>query len=166
MLNFVMSQGQWTPRVSLASGSNFFTQYANHKVPPYVWIWITVSVGIVVTITATLVQEGKGDMTWCVIATFCGGGVLLINSLIHFACVNTLMVVKGICIVRGLRYSTMGITMIFLAATTTNDVYSQGDEDTNVNRAFKYAAAGIGIFEIFLGPVINVITLVATQRKI
>eukprot|EP00759_Apiculatamorpha_spiralis_P056162 PhF_6_TR7971/c0_g1_i2/m.12126 len=55
---FLVQGGKWTPKISLANGGTFFSQYTYSTsspsfLKPYVWIWTTMILGAVLTVVAS-----------------------------------------------------------------------------------------------------------------
>eukprot|EP00759_Apiculatamorpha_spiralis_P046951 PhF_6_TR42969/c0_g1_i6/m.65403 len=154
---FLSNSGYWVPRVRTSLAGPLFSSYApissnpkntNSRLP-FVWFWITMFVGVVSTIVASISEfssEPQGKL--CGTTSVFGGVVFLLNGLMHIVFMRTMMVVRSVCLLRGVRMVLTGVVMILLGITQQEKVKSDSSiVDVNVIICFSYGVIVCGGFE-------------------
>eukprot|EP00759_Apiculatamorpha_spiralis_P049959 PhF_6_TR4457/c0_g1_i2/m.6049 len=154
--NYLSPQGEWSPRISVAVGGLFFSNYTTYSYgrflpSPYVWVWITMGVGVVMTLTTTLLEEGYFPQTVsCKVVAIVAGAVFVVSGCIHLWYMRVLMVIRGVCIVRGMRQVVAGLAMIV-------NIVSENHSENGFGYALTWGTILFSGGEMMIGLIVSLL---------
>eukprot|EP00759_Apiculatamorpha_spiralis_P040974 PhF_6_TR39683/c0_g1_i3/m.58961 len=140
---FLECQGKWTPKISLSNGGPFFSQYTYSSTSyfkPYVWIWSTMIVGIGMVVgTQEVVHPSL-----CSSLVGVGSVYFVVSGIVHVVLRNTLMLVRGQCLLRGIRMIFCGLSVGFAMINTL-----VGGDSNETVVAYMICTYGMIVFSTF-----------------